>query len=69
MPKATHFHVVNDTQNTDRKFRPDDEGIYESEKHELQESEQGKKAEPVSEDEFITEQDQQNEDKQEQGKS
>ncbi len=68
MPKATHFHVVNDTQNTDKKFRPDDEGLYQQEKHELQASEQEKKAEPISEDEFIAEQDKQTEDKREQGK-
>ncbi len=57
MPKATHFHVVHDTTNTDKKFRPEDERIYQQEKQELQTSETEKKTEPMSEDEFITEQD------------
>ncbi|MGI9043991.1 MAG: hypothetical protein ACR2GK_07685 [Gemmatimonadaceae bacterium] len=61
MPKSTHFHTVHDTLNTDKKFRPEDEGIYRQEKHELQASEENKKAEPVSEEEFITEQNKQNE--------
>ncbi len=57
MPKSTHFHSVHDAQITDKKFRPEDEGIYQEEKHELQESEKNKKAEALSEEEFITEQD------------
>lgn len=57
MPKSTHFHQVRDATITDKKFRPEDEGIYEQEKQELQTSEQEKKAEAMSEDEFITEQD------------
>lgn len=57
MPKSTHFHQVHDATVTDKKFRPEDEGIYEQEKQELQTSEQEKKAEAMSEDEFITEQD------------
>jgi hypothetical protein len=61
MPKSTHFHQVRDTQVTDKKFRPEDEGIYQEEKHELQGSEQDKKAEPVSEDDFIREQDRKSE--------
>lgn len=61
MPKATHFHVNRDTVNTDKKFRPEDERIYQEEKHELQESEQEKKAEPVTEEEFVAEQDKQTE--------
>ena len=61
MPKGTHFHKNHDAQGTDKKFTPDDEGIYEQEKHELQESEQEKKADAVSEEEFITEQDKQTE--------
>lgn len=61
MPKATHFHVTHDTQNTDRKFRPEDEGVIEHEKQEFQESEQEKKADAMSEEEFIAEQDKQTE--------
>lgn len=57
MPKSTHFHQVRDTMATDKKFRPEDEGIYQQEKHELTGSEQDKKADAVSEKEFITEQD------------
>jgi len=57
MPKATHFHQVHDAAVTDKKFRPDDEGIYEQEKQELRNSDNEKKAESMSEDEFITEQD------------
>jgi len=60
MPKSTHFHTVHDTLSTDRKFRPEDEGIYQQEKQEFKASEQGKKTEPVSEEEFITEQNEQN---------
>ena len=58
MPKATHYHQVHDTQNTDKKFRPEDEGIYQQEKQEFQESEQAKHAEARTEEEFVTEQDQ-----------
>ena len=61
MPKSTHFHQVRDTQATDKKFRPEDEGIYQEEKQELQESEQEKKADAVSEDDFIAEQDRKSE--------
>ncbi len=61
MPKSTHFHQNHDAQTTDKKFRPDDEGIYQQEKQEFQESEQEKKAESMSEEEFITEQDKQTE--------
>ena len=57
MPKSTHFHQVHDATVTDKKFRPEDEGIYEQEKQELQTSEQEKKADAMSEAEFITEQD------------
>lgn len=63
MPKATHFHQVHDTQNTDKKFRPDDEGIYEQEKQEFQASEQSKGSEPVTTEEFVAEQDRKNEEK------
>jgi hypothetical protein len=61
MPKATHFHVVNDTTNTDKKFRPEDERIYQQDKQELQGSEAEKKADPMSEEEFINEQDEKTE--------
>ena len=57
MPKATHFHQTHDATVTDKKFRPEDEGIYSREKQELQSSEAEKKSEAMSEDEFITEQD------------
>lgn len=57
MPKATHFHVVHDTINTDKKFRPQDEKIYEEEKQEFQSSQKEKEAEAISEEDFITEQD------------
>lgn len=57
MPKGTYFHQNHDARLTDKKFRPEDEGIYEQEKQELQGSEQEKKADAMSEEEFITEQD------------
>ena len=57
MPKSTHFYQTRDAQVTDKKFRPEDEGIYQEEKQELRTSDQEKKAEPMTEDEFITEQD------------
>lgn len=57
MPKATHYHQLHDAAGTDKKFRPEDEGIYQQDKQELQTSEQEKKSEAMSEDEFITEQD------------
>ena len=57
MPKSTHFHQTKDAVITDKKFRPEDEGIYQEEKHELTGSEQEKKADPMSEEEFISEQD------------
>lgn len=63
MPKATHFHQVHDTQNTDKKFRPDDEGIYEQEKQEFQASEQAKGSEAVTTEEFVAGQDRKNEEK------
>jgi hypothetical protein len=61
MPKSTHFHQVRDAQITDKKFRPEDEGIYQEEKHELQGSEKAKKPEARTEEEFVTEQDEKNE--------
>ena len=57
MPKGTHFHQNHDATRTDQKFRPEDEGIYQQEKQEFQNSEQDKKSDAMSEDEFITEQD------------
>jgi len=57
MPKSTHFHVVRDTVSTDKKFRPEDGKIYEQEKQEFQSSEKEKKAEAISEEELINEQD------------
>lgn len=57
MPKGTHFHQNKDGMTTDKKFRPEDDGIYEQEKHEFQGSEESKKADAMSEDQFITEQD------------
>jgi hypothetical protein len=57
MPKGTHFHANRDGRSTDKKFRPEDEGIYEHEKRDFQNSENEKKADAMSEDEFITEQD------------
>jgi hypothetical protein len=57
MPKSTHYHQLHDAAVTDKKFRPEDEGIYQEEKQELRTSDQEKKAEPMSENEFITEQD------------
>ena len=57
MPKSTHFHQTHDATVTDKKFRPEDEGIYQQEKQELRSSDQEKKAEAMSEDQFITEQD------------
>ena len=61
MPKATHFHQNHDAQNTDRKFRPDDEGIYQQEKHEFQASESEKKSDVIEEAEGQTGQDKQTE--------
>jgi len=61
MPKSTHFHTTRDVVSTDKKFRPDDEGLITREKQEFQQSEQDKKVESRSEEEFITEQDTNNE--------
>ena len=61
MPKSTHFHQVRDTMGTDKKFRPDDDGIIEQEKQEFQGSEKEKKAKAISEEDFIAEQDKQTE--------
>lgn len=61
MPKGTAFHRVHDATVTDKKLRPEDEGIYQKDKQELSSSEQSKKADARSEEEFITEQDKENE--------
>ena len=61
MPKSTHFHTTRDVVSTDKKFRPDDEGLITREKQEFQQSEQDKKVESRSEEEFIAEQDTNNE--------
>jgi hypothetical protein len=57
MPKGTHFHQNHDARITDNGFRTDDERIHEEAKQDLRASEKDKKAEAMSEDEFITEQD------------
>ncbi len=67
MPKSTHFHVTRDTVGTDKKFRPDDEKLYAQEKQEFKESEQEKKSEPISEEEFIQERDKNEQDKNKEG--
>lgn len=61
MPKSTHYHQTHDAVTTDKKFRPEDEGIYTQEKQELRGSDQDKKAESRTEEEFITEQDRKSE--------
>jgi hypothetical protein len=62
MPKGTHYHLNKDAVQTDKKFRPEDEKIYQREKQEFQGSEQEKKADAMSEEKFITEQDRKTED-------
>lgn len=57
MPKSTHFHVVKDAVTTDKKFRPEDDGLYQKEKQEFSASEQAKKSDARTEQEFISEQD------------
>jgi len=47
MPKSTHFHQTRDVMGTDKKNRPEDEGIYEQEKQEFQSSEKAKKSEAI----------------------
>lgn len=44
-PQSTHFHT-NIATNTDKKFRPEDEKIYEEEKQHYQGSEEEKRDEP-----------------------
>lgn len=55
MPKSTHFHVAHDAVTTDKKYRPEDEAIYTEDKQEFVASDQGKKAEPRTEEEFVNE--------------
>ena len=59
--KATYFHVTHDTLSTDKKFRPEDEKVYAHDKQEFRESEMEKKSDPISEEEFVSEQDKNNE--------
>ena len=47
MPKSTHQHQK-DAINTDKKYRPNDEGIYAQDKQEFQESEQEKRSDEDS---------------------
>jgi hypothetical protein len=49
MPKSTHQHQK-DAINTDKKYRPNDEGIYAHDKQEFQESEQEKRSDEDSPD-------------------
>lgn len=60
MPKSSHFHTQ-DVSTTDRKNRPEDEGIIQQEKQEFQNSEKAKKSDALSEQEFITRQDEKSE--------
>lgn len=57
MPKGSHFHPNHDGRMTDKKFRPEDEGIYRQEKQEFQQSEKDKKADAIPREELISEQD------------
>lgn len=65
MPKSTHYHQAHDAMSTDNKFRPEDAGILKQDKQQFQGSETNKKATPKSEKEFIADQDERTEDKQE----
>ena len=64
MPKSTHHHQAHDAMSTDNKFRPEDAGILKQDKQHFQESETNKKASSKSEEEFIADQDERTEDKQ-----
>lgn len=64
MPKSTHFHQAHDAMSTDNKFRPEDAGILKQDKQHFQGSETDKKATPKSEKEFIADQDERTEEKQ-----
>lgn len=65
MPKSTHHHQASDAMSTDNKFRPEDAAILKEDKQHFQGSEIDKKATPKSEKEFIADQDESTEDKQE----
>lgn len=65
MPKSTHYHQAHDAMSTDNKLRPEDAGILKQDKQQFQESETDKKATSKSEKEFIADQDERTEDKQE----
>jgi hypothetical protein len=53
MPKSTHEHQK-EAVNTDRKFRPDDEGLYAREKQEFQASEKEKKSDENAPDKQLS---------------
>jgi len=55
MPKSTNFYVTHDAVTTDKKYRPEDEAIYTQDKQELRASDQEKKTEPRTEEEFVNE--------------
>ena len=57
MPKGTHYHQNKDAIQTDKKFRPEDEHLYARDKSKFEGSENEKKADAMSEEQFITEQD------------
>jgi hypothetical protein len=57
MPKGTYFHQNHDATATEKAQLTDDERIHEEAKQDFQGSQKDKKAEAISEDEFITEQD------------
>ncbi len=67
MPKSTHFHTTRDVVSTDKKFRPEDDGLYAMEKQEFKQSETEKKAESRTEEEFIAEQDKNKQEKNSEG--
>ena len=64
MPKSTHHHQAHDAMSTDNKFRPEDAAILKQDKQHFQGSEIDKKASSKSEKEFISDQDERTEDKQ-----
>ncbi len=67
MPKSTHFHTTRDVASTDKKFRPDDEGLIAMEKQEFKQSETEKKAKSRTEEEFVSEQDKNEQEKNSEG--
>ena len=60
MPKGTHYHQAHDAMSTDNKANPD-ERLRAHDKQEFQQSEKNKKQEPMSEKEFVDDQDKRNE--------